>query len=114
MAEEDLNRAQGSEVTNPAQKENKEIDQIRTTIADVYTFVKSREINKTIASFTFDHYIDERKRAIKGERIIRSASKPGEGVDKRLAQLDAIDKLEQDFNKAYDQAKSMAEKASKT
>src|SRR6478735_6460682 len=84
-------------------------DQVRQVIADVYTFVRSREINKTIASFTFDHYIDEAKRSIKGDRIIRSASDPGQGLGVRPSRLDSIVKLEEDFNNTFDTAKKVAE-----
>ncbi len=96
------------------QPESNEIDEIRRTIGDVYTFVRSREINKTIASFTFDHYIDERKRAIKGERIVRSASNPGDGIERRPAQLDAVSKLEEDFNQGFEKMKKLALDTSKT
>jgi hypothetical protein len=95
------------------QRETVENDEIRRIVADVYTFVRSREINKAISSFTLDHYIDERKREIKGERIIRSASRPGEGVDRRPAQLDAITRLEEDFKKGFTKAKKMAESNTK-
>lgn len=106
---EDLTKTLQSEVTTN-QAESLELDEIRRTVADVYTFVRSREINKAISSFTFDHYIDERKREIKGERIIRSASRPGEGVDRRPAQLDAISRLEEAFKKGFEKAKKVAEK----
>ncbi len=109
MAEE-LTKALSNELIT-TQAESVENDEIRRTIADVYTFVRSREINKAISSFTFDHYIDERKREIKGERIIRSASRPGEGVGRRPCQLDALSKLEEDFNKGFAKAKKMAEQA---
>ena len=74
--------------------------ELRSTLGDTYTFVRSREINKTILSFTFDHYIDEAKREIKEDRILRSASDPNTGVGKRPSKLSAIQKLEQDFNNA--------------
>lgn len=104
---EDLTKTLQSEVVT-SQAESVETDEIRRTIADVYTFVRSREINKAISSFTLDHYIEERKREIKGQRVIRSASRPGEGVDRRPAQLDAISKLEEDFKKSFTKAKKLA------
>ncbi len=107
---DDITKTLQSEA-NSAQTETVESDEIRRTVADVYTFVRSREINKAISSFTFDHYIDERKREIIGERIVRSASNPGDGVGRRPAQLDALSKLEADFSKAFDQAKKIAEAA---
>ena len=87
-------------------------DQIRRTLADVYTFVRAAEINKTISSFSLDHYIDEAKRRIKDDRVLRSASNPSKGTGTRPSQLDALTKLEETFNKVYDQAKEMADKAS--
>jgi dsDNA-specific endonuclease/ATPase MutS2 len=107
----DLTDTLASEASS-VQQETNEVDELRRVVGDVYTFVRSREINKTIASFTLDHYIDERKRAIKGERIIRSAANPGDGIDRRLAQLDAISKLEDAFNKSFDKLTKLAETAS--
>lgn len=91
-------------------KDLSESEQIRKTIADTYTAVRSSEINKTIAGFTLDHYIDEAKRKIKEERVLRSASNPNEGVGTRPSLLTTLDKLEEDFNKSYEKAKEMAEK----
>ncbi len=110
MAAEDLTKTLTHEVLS-TQQETSEIDQIRQTVSDVYTFVRSREINKTIAGFTFDHYIDERMRGIKGERVIRSASNPGDGVGTRPCQLDAIAKLESDFTNSFDKMKKLASKS---
>jgi hypothetical protein len=86
-------------------------DQVRRTIADVYTFVRSCDINKTISGFTFDHYIDEAKRRIKEPKILRSAADPSKGVGTRSGQLEALTKLEEEFNKTYEQAKKLAEAA---
>ena len=72
--------------------------EMRAVLADTYTFVRSSEINKTVLSFTFDHYIDETKRSIKEDRILRAASNAAEGVGKRPSKLSALEKLEQDFN----------------
>ncbi len=83
--------------------------EMRAVLADTYTFVRSAEINKTIASFTFDHYIDEAKRRIKNDRVLRSASNPAEGVGKRPAKLTALQKLEQDFTAALSKIKKVAE-----
>lgn len=85
-----------------------ESDEIRKTIGNVYTFVRSAEINKTISSFTLDHYIDEAKRKIKEPRVLRSASDPGKGVGTRPSQLEAIEALEELFNKSLAKAKEMA------
>lgn len=83
--------------------------EMRSVLADTYTFVRSAELNKTIASFTFDHYIDEAKRRIKNDRVLRSASNPAEGVGKRPAKLSALEKLEQDFNSAFSKMREMAQ-----
>lgn len=75
----------------------KEVDRVRVVMADTYTFVRSQEINRTIASFTFDHYIDEAKRQIKGVgRQLRDAS--GEAYDVRPTKLEALERLETEFN----------------
>lgn len=85
--------------------------ELRAILGDTYTFVRSREINKTILSFTFDHYIDEAKRDIKEDRILRSASDPNTGVGKRPAKLTAVQTLEQDFNNAMSKLQKVAEAA---
>lgn len=82
---------------------------MRAVLSDTYTFVRSSEINKTILSFTFDHYIDEAKRAIKEDRVLRSASDPNTGVGKRASQLNALTKLETDFNNSIAKIRSVAE-----
>lgn len=86
---------------------------MRTVLADTYTFVRSNEINKTISSFTFDHYIDEAKRAIKEDRVLRSASSPSVGVGSRPSQLTALTKLEQDFNNMLAKLQSATQDSSK-
>lgn len=83
-------------------------DQIRKTLADTYTFVRSTDINKAISSFTLDHYIDEAKRKIKDTRILRAASDPSKGVGTRPSQLEMLTKLEQDFAQSYNKAKEIA------
>jgi hypothetical protein len=82
---------------------------MRAILADTYTFVRSTEINKTILSFTFDHYIDEAKRAIKEDRILRSASDPVTGVGKRPSKLSALQKLQTDFNNSLSQLQQVAQ-----
>jgi hypothetical protein len=108
----EIDAASEEEVKNDA--EAMASDQIRRTIADVYTFVRSCDVNKTISSFTLDHYIDEAKRRIKEPTILRSASDPSKGVGTRSSQLEALTKLEESFAKTYEQAKKMAEEADTT
>ncbi len=95
-------------VAEDVQKDN----QLRSAIADTYTFVRSREINKTIAAFTFDHYIDEAKRRIKEDRVLRTASDPNQGSGTRPSQLAALQKLQTDFGNAFEQAKKKAQGSS--
>lgn len=83
--------------------------EMRAVLADTYTFVRSTEINKTILSFTFDHYIDEAKREIKEDRILRSASDPNTGVGKRPSKLSSLTKLQTDFNNAVAKIQKLAE-----
>lgn len=105
MAEEDIVEQFESKATLLAKREN---DEVRSTLSDAYTFVRSREINKTIASFTFDHYIDEAKRAIKEDRILRTASNASEGVGTRPGKLNALAKLETDFTNALSKIREIA------
>ncbi len=83
--------------------------QMRSILANTYTFVRSSEINKTISSFTFDHYIDEAKRSLKEERVLRSASNPAVGVGKRQPQITSLEKLETDFKNSLDGMRKLAE-----
>lgn len=93
----------------PASAEQRRADEeVRSALADTYTFVRSREINKTIASFTFDHYIDEAKRSIKEDRLLRTASSPAEGVGRRPSKLSELEKIEKDFKKAMIKARELA------
>ena len=80
---------------------------LRKILADTYTFVRSTEINKTISSFTFDHYIDEAKRAIKEDRILRTASNP-DGFGTRPSKISALTKLQTDFTNAFAKLQAMA------
>jgi hypothetical protein len=105
MADEDIAEQFEAKATLLAKRENEEI---RTVLSDTYTFVRSREINKTIASFTFDHYIDEAKRAIKEDRILRTAANPTEGAGKRPGKLSALAKLENDFANAIAKIRELA------
>ncbi len=104
MAEDDIEKFE-----QPATvRERRTDEEVRSALANVYTFVRSREINKTISGFTFDHYIDEAKRGIKEDRILRSASSPAEGVGRRLSKLSALEKIELDFKKALVEAQELA------
>lgn len=81
---------------------------IRTLLSDTYVFVRSSQINKTIASFTFDHYIDEAKREIVEDRILTTASNPTQGSGKRQAKLTALTTLETNFNNTLESIKKLA------
>ena len=109
MAEEKAELLPGEETLE--NQPIREVDKVRIAIADAYTFVRSQEINRTIASFTFDHYIDEAKRQIKGEgRQLRNAAGEVGGV--RPTKLEALEALETDFNASLEIAESMAKAAS--
>jgi hypothetical protein len=97
-------------VTPANQKELDEDERIRKTIGDVYTFVRSQEINRSIASFTFDHYIDTAIRRLRGEgRTIRNAA--GEVLETKPPALEALDKLKADFDAIIAKAKERAKQA---
>lgn len=82
---------------------------MRAVLSDTYAFVRSSEINKTISRFTFDHYIDEAKRAIKEDRILNSAANPTVGIGKRQAQLTALETLETNFKNSLANIRKLAE-----
>lgn len=85
-----------------------QVVRIRTIVANVFTFVRSQEINRTISSFTFDHYITEAKRRIKGEgRQLRNAA--GEVYGVRPSKLEALEALETEFNESFPVLEALAE-----
>lgn len=85
-----------------------EVERVRKVIADTYTFVRSQEYNRTISSFTFDHYIEFEKQAIKGSgRQIRSAS--GQILGTRPTKLESLTNLQNSFKSVLTQARAMAE-----
>lgn len=99
-----------------------EVRRVRRVVADTYVFVRSQEINRTLGTFTLDHYIEEAKRQIKGEtaviggieqegRALRDAS--GEAFGIRSSQLDALDSLEDEFRATLETARTMAKAADK-
>lgn len=99
-----------------AEKEAAAKDQVRTTLADVYTFVRSREVNRQIASFTLDHYIEEAKARLNGaDRQLTDASgKPisaTKGLGTRPSQLSSLKSLRSSFSSAKSQLEKLAEKA---
>lgn len=94
---------------NPATvEEQRTNDELREILADTYTFVRSAEVNKTINSFTFDHYIDEAKRELKEDTILRSASSPSQGIGKRPSKISSLEKLENSFNNSIDKMRQLA------
>jgi len=104
MAEDDVTQFEA-----PASTQDRRTDvEVRSALANAYTFVRSREINKTISGFTFDHYIDEAKRSLKEDRILRSAASPAEGVGRRLSKMSMLEKVERDFNNAMAKARELA------
>jgi hypothetical protein len=82
---------------------------MRSVLSDTYVFVRSAEVNKTISSFTFDHYIQEAKNALKVDRILKSASNPAVGVGSRQAIITALETLETNFNNSLDSMKKLAQ-----
>jgi hypothetical protein len=87
-----------------------EVDKVRNVVADVYTFVRSAEINRTIASFTFDHYIDEAKRKLKGTgTAIRDAA--GRSIGMRPTKLESLESLENEFQGSLKLIETLAKKA---
>lgn len=102
------------------QKKFDEESQVRTAVGNVYTFVRTRNINKNISGFTFDHYIDEALRDIRGSevelaagagqgRAIRDAA--GLAFDIRPGKLEALEKLKATFLLTFAAAMKMAEEA---
>ena len=107
MAEDTEVLDQGDEFAEG--QDRKEVERVRSIVARVYTFVRSSEINRTIGSFTFDHYVDEAKRKIKGPgRQIRDAS--GTSFDTRPTKLEVITNLEKEFRDSFPIIEALAKK----
>ncbi|MCG8429668.1 MAG: hypothetical protein MJA29_00615 [Candidatus Omnitrophica bacterium] len=87
-----------------------QVNRVRIVIADTHTFVRSQEINRTIGSFTFDHYIDEARRQIKGSgTAIRNSA--GEAIGVRPTKLEVLNVLETEFRASLEVARSLAKAA---
>lgn len=99
----------------PTTTELNKTDQVRQALADTYTFVRSREINTTIASFTLDHYISEAMMQIKGDdrQLVDASGQDSLAVGTRPTQLEALATLQQAFNDAFATAQKLAQKADK-
>lgn len=91
--------------------ETPQADAIRNALADTYSFVRGAEVNKTISSFTLDHYIDAAMRKIKDTRVLQAANGPSGGIGTRPSQLDTLTKLQQDFDAAYSSASQSAQQS---
>lgn len=66
------------------------------SLADIYTFVRSTEINRTIANKTFDHFIKEAIEKISSENELKDAA--GAVVATRPSKLEALNRLEQSLD----------------
>lgn len=86
------------ETETPGDKKTKEDQEsdLLVRLAKIYAFVKSRELTKTLSSFTFDDYIDLAKTEIKSETETLRPTK-----------LQQLDRLEEEINKAISQAKQL-------
>lgn len=105
--------------TNVPQKPNEDLakaDQLRETLANVYTFVRSQEINRVIGGFTFDHYIDEAKNRLKGpgRSLLDAAGQvisSDQTVGSRPSQLEYLSIIQTRFNNSYQELLKQAKKA---
>jgi hypothetical protein len=108
--------ADDAAATEKSAKEFDDLEKAQRALADVYTFVRSQELTRTIGSYTFDHYIDEAKRAIKGtgRQIVDAAGQPIDEDPKlstRPSQLQYIDNIEKDFTDLYATMEDLANKS---
>jgi hypothetical protein len=105
MADDDL----GEKIPPVSADDKKKLEEdgkLRSILASVYTFVRSRELNKNIAAFTFDHYIAEAIKSIRGAEVsINEETKQGRGIRDaagevigiRPSKLEELEKLEAEF-----------------
>jgi hypothetical protein len=99
-----------------AQKELEDLEKQQRALGNIYTFVRSTEITKAIGMFTFDHYIDEAKRVIKGvgRQVVDAAGQPvstSPKISVRPSQLQYLDDIEKEFTDLYQTLKDLAAKA---
>lgn len=71
---------------------------VRSVLHSAYSFVRSVETNRAIASLTLDHLLQDQIQAILGgeERSILDAA--GESLDRRTSKLDTLDRLDADVS----------------
>lgn len=102
-----------SKLTKQEQEQADKADELRKKMAAVHAQVRAAEYTKTVSAFTYDHYIDEQKRKLKGEgRKIRDAG--GNVIDGRSSSLEQLSKLETDFNSALSEATKLAQSGDTT
>jgi len=102
-----VEEVQTSQISEEDKKKLQDENDIRRVVADVHAFVRSRELNKSLSTYSFDHYLEEAKLTIGKEPW--DPNVPREGA--RLTQFEMITKLEADFDRLYAQAEKMAETA---
>ena len=97
-----------------------EADKLREVLSQVYVFVRSQEINRVVAAFTFDHYIDEAKRLLKGTSYVRAADGRPLIVDQEQNQyevrpslLDELQSMKSLFDTFYESMKKTAQAVDK-
>lgn len=78
---------------NKKSEEDQKAD-LLVRLSKIYAFVKSRELTKTLSSYTFDDYIDQAKDEIKSDTETTRPTK-----------LQQLDDLEEEINKAISQAR---------
>jgi len=107
-------------ISDKDKEKAKENEKIRNAVANVYTLVRSRELNVAVSSFTFDHYIQEAIDRIRGSsvqinndtkqgRAIRNAA--GKAIDVRPSQLEQLGEIDKEFQAMFSAAEKLAEKA---
>ena len=65
-------------------------------LGTIYSFVRSRELTKTLGSYSFDDYISEAKNQIKSDK-----------KGSRSTKLSRLDQLESDLNTALGQVQQL-------
>jgi hypothetical protein len=104
MADEETTQDENAGKSD-SEAEIKEADTIRIALGDTYTFIRSRELNKTLIGYTFDHYIDEAKRAIKDPEAPST-----DEVVRRPSSIDRLVSLEASFQDALTKLRKKVEK----
>lgn len=91
----------GASSDSPKSTEESLQDELLIGLADIYSYVKSRELTKAFSAYTFDDYINDAKNQIKSDNST-TESKGG-----RPTKIDRLAKIEELVKNTIERAKKV-------